>query len=171
MMIEKFLEQAFPQVDADLIRVMAQQLQQRAEPNSDARAEIEHLKEQLEAAENEALRLNQRLLSHMVGTKNATKGGLDVLAERASHYSDKGFTESHDDNHSNYEMISAAMAHLSDARLRAQGIPGHKNAPPDWALDESSWKAKDTIRESLVVGASFIIAEIDRIDRGGLDKI
>jgi exonuclease VII large subunit len=170
-MIDKFLEQAFPQVDADLVRAMAQLLQQRPEPSADARAEIEHLKEQLEAVENEALRLNQRLLSHMVGTKNATKGGLDVLAERASHYSDKGFTDSHDDNYSNYEMISAAMAHLSDARLRAQGIPGHKSAPPDWALDETSWKAKDTIRDSLVVGASFIIAEIDRIDRSGLDKI
>lgn len=170
MLIEKFLQQAFPQVDLDVIRAMAQLLEQRPQPSADARAEIEHLKEQLEAAENEALRLNQRLLSHLVGTKNATKGGLDVLAERSSHYSDKGFTDSHDDNHSNYEMISAAMAHLSDARLRAQGIPGHKSAPPDWLL-ESSWKAKETIRESLVVGASFIIAEIDRIDRSGLDKI
>jgi hypothetical protein len=55
--------------------------------------------------------------------------------------------------------------------MRSQGIDGYKTAPPDWELGEEKWKPKASIRQQLVQGASFIIAEVDRIDRLGLDRI
>lgn len=172
MTVSAFLRQAFPHVDQELVSVMAATLEQKpaAAPGA-LNDEIEDLKDRLKEAEDEAIRLNQKLLAHMLATRNATQGGLDVLAERAFH-NEKGFTTDHDDAHSNYEMISAAIAHLSDARLRTQGINGYTTTPPpEWPLDDKSWKSKATVAESLIVAASFIVAEIDRLYRGGLDKI
>ncbi len=169
--VERFLSEAFPSVDPGLTKALAFFISSLQPTSSALTDEIDYLRGQLKDVEDSNIRLNQKLLSHMIGTRNATKGGLDVLAERARHASEEGFTDSYDDKYDNFEMISATIALLNDARMRGQGIDGYKSAPPDWQLGEEKWKPKASIRDQLVVGASIIIAEIDRIDRLGLDKI
>lgn len=113
-------------------------------------------------------RLSSMINSHMEGVSGATRAGMDVLGERARQRRMEGYDDAHDDAHDDFDLTSAAIAYLMNARLR--GTTGHSyaDAPPhDWPWSARDWKPKG-VRQELVVAAALIIAEIEKIDRSSV---
>lgn len=77
---------------------------------------------------------------------------IDVLIERTKQL--KKWTPGHDDEHKDGELADAA-AHLAGLRTTVLDAP-------EWAID---LRARHTRRESLVIAAALILAEIERLDR------
>lgn len=111
-------------------------------------------------------RLNRMIVSHADGIENASIAGLDVLGERARQRRLEGYDDNHDDSLEDLSLVSAALAFIEDARLRASsGGKGYDDdAPVSWPFDKASWKPKP-IRRSLVIACALLIAEIEVIDR------
>jgi hypothetical protein len=75
----------------------------------------------------------------------------DIATERLRQIEAEGWTTAHDDEHSNGELIDAAVSY-------ALGNPER------WPWSVEWWKPKDQ-RRNLVRAAALMIAEIDRLDR------
>ncbi len=97
-------------------------------------------------------------VSSMAGTPRAIA---DVVNERARQI-EKGFTPAHDDAHECAELVRAAMAHALAASVRT--IADLDRATALWPFEPEAFKVEGE-RESLVVAAAFLIAEIVRRDR------
>jgi hypothetical protein len=88
-----------------------------------------------------------------------------IAAERSRQVSQEGWTPEHDDQHTDSEMVRAAVCY---ARRAAHQIaicddwPVH--LPDDWPWDESWWKPTDPL-PNLVKAGALIAAEIDRLQR------
>ncbi len=173
-MLSLFLKAAFPNVAENLIDAVSAELAQAiSRPDVSAMAEeIESLKHELGKAEDEILRLKQEAISIRLGVKNATRGGLEMLAERARHLSEEGFTDQHDDAHDDVSLIAKAMAYLQDVMLREQGLPGFQGTPPEyWTGKPEEWKPKREILHQIRVAGSILIAAADRKYRLGTNHL
>lgn len=87
----------------------------------------------------------------------------DVLAERRRQVEELGWTAHHDDEHANGELATAAAAYAdpAPAMYRDPRIIAPLRFPPGW-----DYKPKD-YRTNLVRAAALLVAEIERVDRGG----
>lgn len=173
-MLSRFLKEAFPHVAGNTVDAVAAELSQAlSRPDTAAlNDQIATLKAALNDAEDEILRLRQEAISYRLGLKNASKGGLDMLAERARQKSEEGYTDQHDDAHDNGSLISKAIAYLVDVRLREQGAAGFTEAPPDyWPGKPEEWKPKREIWRQKVQAGAILIADLDRQERAGLPHL
>jgi hypothetical protein len=85
-----------------------------------------------------------------------TDAARDVLAERARHGGEEGFTLAHDDQHTDGSLaVAGACYALVDARDTIGGA---------WPWDFRWWKPT-TPRRNLVKACALILAEIERLDR------
>ncbi len=86
----------------------------------------------------------------------------DVIAERLRQMHQEGWSEQHDDTHTNGELADAAACY---AHPVPYGVaPQHSGPPPLWPWHRKWWKPKDR-RRNLVRAAALIVAEIERLDR------
>lgn len=86
----------------------------------------------------------------------------------------EGWSVDHDNRHSTGELAAAAGVYaLTSARLIAERPGGETlneiapNLTAFWPWASSWWKPDGGIRRMLVKAAALIIAEIERLDRGG----
>lgn len=116
--------------------------------------------------QQEVGRLNRAIVSQTDGIENASIAGLDVLGERSRQRRLEGYDDYHDDQLDDWSLASSAMAYIEDARLRGtSGGKGFDDTPPaSWPSSKQAWKPK-SVRQSLVVAASLLIAEIEKLDR------
>lgn len=97
-------------------------------------------------------------------------GALIGIAERLRQIQEEGYTANHDDQFTDGELVSAAIAYAlatsKDAESRIKGMAENTEAsawwPHDW--DTQAWKPKDTI-SNLRRAVAFLMAEIDRLLR------
>lgn len=105
------------------------------------------------------------------------KTGIELIAdERARQISAEGWTLEHDDEHDQREMPRAAQCYLDHYIGRQWVIPTNpqnyinepcpRNWPEEWS--EDWWKPKGRIPDLVRAGA-LIAAEIDRLQRAGLE--
>ena len=82
-----------------------------------------------------------------------------IAAERERQVSKEGWTEAHDDEHTDGCLAHAAGGYALADRYRGE-VPRH------WPFDEENWKPTpdDRVRELVKAGA-LIVAEIERIRR------
>jgi hypothetical protein len=173
-MLSAFLKAAFPHVPDNLLQPVSAELEQAlARPDiAVLKHQIDSLQEKLGAAEDEIHRLRQESISYRLGIKNATNGGLELLAEHARAKSEEGYTDQHDDAHDDLQLISKAIAYLQDILLREQGLPGFNDTPPDyWPGKPEEWKPKATIVRQTVVAGGLLISSIDRKKRLRIDHL
>lgn len=85
----------------------------------------------------------------------------DVLAERARQVGAEGWKPEHDDTHELGELAHAASCYALSAA-------GYADAKNEWPWDEEYWKPSSA-RRDLVKAGALVLAEIERIDRAGLD--
>lgn len=90
----------------------------------------------------------------------------DVLAERRRQVWEEGWTQHHDDQHTNGQMAMAAACYAY--RAAGDAYSRHQSAPDGvqlrWPWSVLWWKPKGR-RRDLVRAAALIIAEIERMDR------
>lgn len=91
-----------------------------------------------------------------------SKAAADVIAERRRQVEVEGWTADHDDGHDAFQMASAAMTYVHAAAWPNDQDRGFMRY---WPWDRKWWKPLKNARRKLVIAASLIIAEIDRIDR------
>lgn len=102
----------------------------------------------------------------------------EVRKERERQVSDCGFTEEHDDRHVKGELSTAAAVYASPVFLYERSDIGrslHFNDPYPWptGFDRAmlsfggtpAVKAGKSRRQQLIIAASLIVAEIERLDR------
>lgn len=98
-----------------------------------------------------------------------------VLAERQRQIDAEGWTQEHDDEHSNGSLARAAACYAlhagscqkwSGERYRAAAPHGGNPETEDglWPWDREYWKPKSP-RQDLVRSGALILAEIERLDR------
>ena len=162
--LELFIKKAFPAIEPDLARQVAAELL-RGKPSPEYEEEIADLKLEAGLLRQEIGNLNTRLIRQRDGIENASLAALDVLGERARQRRVEGYTDEHDDELDDFSLSAAAMAYISDARLRGTTGRGFESEPPiDWPYGHDGWRPKQ-IRRSLEVAASLLIAEMEKIDR------
>lgn len=166
--LERFLRAINPDVDPRLAAAAAAEL---LAGNPDAlrvmAAELDEERSMNGLLKEELSRINTEMVRHKDGYGTATRAGLDVLGERARQRRMEGYDDEHDDGHADFSLSAAAIAYALDARLRGTTGRGFDaNPPPEWPWIPLDWKPK-SIRQSLVVAAALLIAEIERIDRTG----
>jgi len=101
----------------------------------------------------------------------------DIAAERKRQMEKEGWTLEHDDEHEDGSLASAAACYAHPKRIFiAEEVVGrgyktyarYEDAwPRSWA--DQWWKPKGR-RRNLVRAAALIVAEIERLDRAGLEK-
>lgn len=90
-------------------------------------------------------------------------GVAKIAAERRRQISAEGWTPEHDDTHTEYELVSAAVAYAAE-------VAGLDYPSQFWPWDYESWRPGSDVR-MLVKAGALIAAEIDRLLRlGGSDE-
>lgn len=96
----------------------------------------------------------------------------DVIMERKRQVMVEGWTVAHDDQHNNEEMAMAAACYAAPEPIYTHGkdyesgLLGCIVMKRAWPWDDKWWKPKDR-RRNLVRAGALIVAEIERLDRGG----
>jgi len=163
--LQQFLEVAFPGVPRALVAAAAAELLARSGEGGVSPEAFKEVSELNAIYLDEIGRLNTEIVRHKDGVQNATRAGLDVLGERARQRRLEGYDEEHDDGLEDFALAAAAISYAMDARLRATAGRGFDQHPPaDWPWSPQDWKPKK-IRQSLVVAAALLVAEIERMDR------
>lgn len=93
-----------------------------------------------------------------------TAAEIAVITERRRQVSEEGWTASHDDHHSQGEMIEAAACYAVTAGASNRDPRGEISVPPGWPWASVWWKP-GTPRRMLVKAAALLVAEIERLDR------
>lgn len=95
---------------------------------------------------------------------NETRALRDVVAERTRQRAEEGWTEKHDDAHTDGSLARAAACYILTDDWPGPGIPDsvHRHWPRSWSW--SWYKPKDR-RRDLVRAGALILAEIERLDR------
>jgi hypothetical protein len=88
-----------------------------------------------------------------------SKAAQDILRERARQIENEGWSEEHDDQHTEGEMALAAACYALSASGYAKG-----QTPPIWPWSLTWWKPSYG-RRDLVRAAALLLAEIERLDR------
>jgi hypothetical protein len=98
------------------------------------------------------------------------KTAIEMIAdERERQKSEEGWSEEHDDAHSEEELASAAACYAMPEEFRyyLRSRDGRKViAPMQWPWAPSWWKPKDRMSDLVRAGA-LIAAEIERLQRRG----
>jgi hypothetical protein len=98
------------------------------------------------------------------------KTAIQLIAdERERQKTEEGWTEEHDDAHSEGELAAAAACYAMPERLRdyLRSRDGRKVlAPVQWPWSPKWWKPKDGM-DDLVRAGALIAAEIERLQRRG----
>lgn len=104
--------------------------------------------------------------AHLPPQSNVRGAALaDVAAERRRQIDIEGWTQGHDDAHSDGELARAASCYAYHGSWSASDRQKMANRfPQNWPWDRRWWKPKDA-RRDLVKAAALIIAEIERLDR------
>lgn len=171
MSLAKLFQEAFPNIDRELIAAAVREILEPRSASSDTPAErIAELEVELSDHRREIARLQTVIVNQRAGFENASPAALGILAERARQKRVEGFADVHDDEHSNFELSRAAAAYLMDAIDRALGGDGYPSPPADWPWEEKDWKRKPVYRQ-IEVAASLIIAEQERLGRNGLADV
>lgn len=101
--------------------------------------------------------------------REKSQAASDVLAERERQRRVEGWTDAHDDQHSEGEMADAAASYagqwLPDQMVYDDG--GEPKYPIMWPWNSEWWKPKGR-RRDLVRAGALIVAEIERLDRAAL---
>lgn len=93
------------------------------------------------------------------------QSGSDLIAaERERQEVGERWTESHDDEHSQRELVRAACCYASEAHMsRTQS---HMTLPPiEWPWEPEWWKPSGNAIRDLTKAGALIAAEIDRLQR------
>lgn len=86
------------------------------------------------------------------------KTGIELMAaEREAHFEREGWTEEHDDEHTNRELSNAAVCYVLAER---QSIVGTY-----WPALWGKWWKPTTYLRNLVKAGALLAAEIDRLQR------
>lgn len=171
MYLEKLLREALPNIDPALIEKAAKELVGSSATDATASAErIAELENELADHRKEIARLQTILVNQRAGWENASEAALGVLAERARQKRMEGYDDIHDDEHTDFELSSAAAAFLLDAIDRAKGGDGYVTPPAIWPWEAKDWRRKPIYRQ-LEVAAALIIADEERLGRNGLADI
>lgn len=97
----------------------------------------------------------------------------DVLAERARQRSGEGWTDAHDDAHTDRSLAAVALCYVGQYYGRSwlfrfdEANEYANDPPPDYwpeSWDDEWWKPKNP-RSDLVRAAALLLAEIERLDR------
>ena len=100
--------------------------------------------------------------------------GAELIAqERQRQIEEEGWTVEHDAQHSNGELVLAAMCYAS-TYLKDKSGPTiffkSKTCPAMWPWDEKWWKpSPDDRKRELVKAGALIAAEIDRLQSLGAE--
>jgi uncharacterized coiled-coil protein SlyX len=171
MYLEKLLKEAMPSIDPDLIAKAAQELTGvHAQGTTTSADRIAELENELADHRREIARLQTILVNQRAGWENASEAALGVLAERARQKRMEGYDDTHDDEHTDFELSSAAAAFLLDAIERAKGGEGYVTPPTIWPWEAKDWRRKPIYRQ-LEVAAALIIADEERLGRNGLADV
>jgi hypothetical protein len=86
-----------------------------------------------------------------------------IAAERRRQVEEEGYSSEHDAQHSDMDLVVAAIAYLDDLVCPRKGHP----LPAVWPWEPSSWKPTpaDLVRQLVKAGA-LLAAEIDRLAAG-----
>ena len=90
-----------------------------------------------------------------------TAAALAVLSERQRQVLKEGWTQEHDDQHTDDELAIAASCY---AHHPTYWLAAGKWVPAGWPWAADWWKPKDR-RSDLVRAAALLLAEIERLDR------
>lgn len=96
--------------------------------------------------------------------------GVDLIAfERARQMTHEDWSDAHDDQHDEAEMVAAACCYAALARRQTDGTVRSraKNIdPPDgWPWEAGWWKPSDDPSRNLIKAGALIAAELDRLQR------
>ena len=87
------------------------------------------------------------------------KTGIELIAiERKRQVEEEGWTPQHDDQHTNYEMMYAAVCYI----LSSSSLALDNFWPKGWG---DKWFKPATRQRDLVKAGALIAAEIDRLQR------
>lgn len=92
--------------------------------------------------------------------------GAELIAfERQRQITEEGWTYEHDRNHTQAELVRAAMCYADRAGLQIISSQGgdQLRMRPSWPWDMRSWKPKSNPLDNLVKAGALIAAEIDRL--------
>lgn len=104
-------------------------------------------------------------------------GAVEIRVERYRQIVAEGLVPEHDDQHTDGELIEAALAYATLAAMQEtrpdvlgplDGFPPPTGFgwPSDW-----TWKPADTARQNLIKAGALIAAEIDRLDRAEANRV
>jgi hypothetical protein len=92
-----------------------------------------------------------------------------IAAERQRQIDVEGWTESHDNDHEDCQLLDAAICYAGVAGSQALDNDGGREAieklPEVWPWDRAWWKPSDDPIRNLVKAGALIAAEIDRLQR------
>jgi len=99
--------------------------------------------------------------------------GVDMIAdERRRQTEREGWSPRHDDNHTDAELVSAAICYAEAGSGFDLSI-GHKEGtkePRLWPWESQWWKPSDDLTRNLAKAGALIAAEIDRLAREDSDS-
>lgn len=96
---------------------------------------------------------------------DVSKAVWDILGERARQISAEGWSQSHDDEHSDGILSRAAACYALRPEERQAAVSLHLTLLHRlWPWTPSDWKPRDR-RRDLVRAGALIIAELERLDR------
>lgn len=94
-----------------------------------------------------------------------------IAAERQRQIDAEGWTEAHDDEHREAELVGAAIAYAKNAAFQITINAGITGVPSDWPnWDTAWWKPSDDPIRNLVKAGALIAAEIDRLQRANAKR-
>jgi uncharacterized coiled-coil protein SlyX len=168
MHLEKLLREALPHIAPELVANATAEILRGAPSAAIGHSErIAELETELADHRREIARLQTVIVNQRAGWENASPAALGVLAERARQKRMEGYDDVHDDEHSGFELSSAAAAYLIDAIERGKGGDGFVTPPSIWPWEAKDWRRKPVHRQ-LEVACALIIAEEERLGRNGL---
>lgn len=86
-----------------------------------------------------------------------------IAAERRRQVEEEGWTERHDDLHTDGALAVAATHYARPPEQRVLRTP-NRPVPVGWPWEDGAWRPGDRVRELVKAGA-LIAAEIDRLQR------
>ena len=88
--------------------------------------------------------------------------GLDrIIAERNRQISDENWSAGHDDQHTDEELVAAAICYAGHPK----DLRHPKDVPDMWPWSEGWWKPSRNKIRNLTKAGALIAAEIDRLER------
>ncbi|TXT66064.1 MAG: hypothetical protein BAJALOKI3v1_50064 [Promethearchaeota archaeon] len=92
-----------------------------------------------------------------------------IAAERIRQRIDEHYSDAHDDEHGNYEMVRAACCYAEVGNGGPYSHPNSQEPPDDWPWEDAYWKPSADPVHNLTKAGALIAAEIDRLLRMRMD--